>query len=150
MAHYKITGKEILKQTDGNVDLVVLGIGTAGTGIGVSKCLKDYNSRIQIVGVIPEIGARIQGLRNSEEIKNARFFQKDAFDEIIKISEKEINKTFEVTRKLASKEGILVGMSSGVAMYVALQKARELKKGKTIVVILPDTGERYLSTELFE
>ncbi len=149
LAHCKITGKEILKQTEGNVDMVVLGIGTAGTGIGVSKCLKEYNSKIQIIGVMPEVGAKIQGLRNSEEVKNARFFQKDAFDEIIKISNKEVSETFAVARELASKEGILAGMSSGAAMFVALQKAKELKKGKTIVVILPDTGERYLSTELF-
>ncbi len=150
LAHCEITGKEILKQTDGNVDLVVLGIGTAGTGMGVSKCLKKYNSKIQIVGVMPEVGTKIQGLRNSEEVKNARFFQEDAFDEIVEISNGEIAGTFAVARELAGKEGILAGMSSGAAMYVTLQKAKELKKGKTIVVILPDTGERYLSTELFE
>ena len=149
LAHCKITGREILKQTNGNVDLVVLGIGTAGTGAGVSKCLKEYNPKIKIVGVMPEIGVKIQGLRNSKEVQNARFFQSNAFDEIIKISNEEIKKTFAVARRLASEEGILAGMSSGTAMYVALQKARELKKGKTIVAILPDTGERYLSTELF-
>ena len=149
LAHCKITGKEILKQTNGDVNLVVLGIGTAGTGVGVSKCLKEYNPKIQIVGVMPEVGTKIQGLRNSKEVQNARFFQKDAFDEIIEISNGEIVETFAVARELASKEGILAGMSSGAAMYVALQKARELKKGKTIVAILPDTGERYLSTELF-
>ena len=150
LAHYKITGKEIMKQTNGNVDMVVLGIGTAGTGIGVSKCLKEYNSEIKIVGVMPEIGARIQGLRNSKELKNANFFRNSAFDEIIEISKEEVLKTFSVTRDLAEKEGILAGMSSGATMYIALGKARELKKGKTIVVILPDNGERYLSTELFE
>ena len=150
LAHYKITGKEIIKQTNGNVDMVVLGIGTAGTGVGVSKCLKEYNSKIKVVGVMPEIGARIQGLRNSEELKNANFFRNGAFDEIIKISKEDVLKTFSVARKLAEKEGILAGMSSGAAMYIALQKAKELKKGKTIVAILPDNGERYLSTELFE
>jgi len=149
LAHCKITGKEILEQTSGNVNMVVLGIGTAGTGMGVSKCLKGYDSRIQIVGVMPEIGVKIQGLRNSKELKNANFFQKDAFDEIIEISNEEVSETFTIARELAGKEGILAGMSSGAAMYIALQKAKELKKGKTIVVILPDTGERYLSTELF-
>lgn len=149
LAHCKITGKEILEQTNGNIDMVVLGVGTAGTGVGVSECLKEYNSEIKIVGVMPEIGVKIQGLRNSQEVKNARFFQKDAFDEIVEISNREIPRTFAVARELASKEGILAGMSSGAAMYVALRKAKELKKGKTIVVILPDTGERYLSTELF-
>ena len=150
LAHYKITGKEIMKQTNGNVDMVVLGIGTAGTGIGVSKCLKEYNSEIKIVGVMPEIGARIQGLRNSKELKNANFFRNSAFDEIIEISKEEVSKTFSIARDLAKKEGILAGMSSGATMYIALQKARKLKKDKTIVAILPDNGERYLSTELFE
>ncbi|MCK4591964.1 PLP-dependent cysteine synthase family protein [Candidatus Parcubacteria bacterium] len=150
MAHYKITGKEILKQTKSKVDMVVIGIGTAGTGVGVSKCLKEYNSKIKVIGVMPEIGARIQGLRNSEELKQTDLFQNNAFDEIIKISKEEVPETFTVSKMLAQKEGILAGMSSGAAMYIALQKARELKKGKTIVVILPDNGERYLSTDLFE
>ena len=150
MAHYKITGKEILEQTKGKVDIVVVGIGTAGTGVGVSKCLKEYNSKIKVVGIMPEIGARIQGLRNSEELKQTDLFQNNAFDEIIEISKEETPKTFSVTRKLARKEGILAGMSSGAVMYIAIQKAREFKKGKTIVAILPDNGERYLSTRLFE
>ena len=150
MAHYKITGKEILEQTKGKVDIVVMGIGTAGTGVGVSKCLKEYNSKIKVVGVMPEIGARIQGLRNSEELKQTDLFQNNAFDEIIEISKEEVPKTFSVARKLAQEEGILAGMSSGAVMYIAIQKARELKKGKTIVAILPDNGERYLSTCLFE
>ncbi|MEA2097662.1 MAG: PLP-dependent cysteine synthase family protein [Patescibacteria group bacterium] len=149
LAHYEITGKEIIKQTDGNVDMVVLGIGTAGTGVGVSKCLKEYNPSIKIIGVMSKIGACIQGLRNSKELKNANFFKDSAFDEIIEISKEEIPKTFSIARKLAEKEGILAGMSSGATMYIALQKAKELKKGKTIIVILPDNGERYLSTELF-
>ncbi|MCK4525223.1 MAG: PLP-dependent cysteine synthase family protein, partial [Candidatus Andersenbacteria bacterium] len=138
MAHYKITGKEILEQTRGKVDIVVMGIGTAGTGVGVSKCLKEYNSKIKVVGVMPEIGARIQGLRNSEELKQTDLFQNNAFDEIIEISKEEVPKTFSVARKLAQEEGILAGMSSGAVMYIAIQKARELKKGKTIVAILPD------------
>lgn len=150
MAHYKITGKEILEQTRGKVDIVVMGIGTAGTGVGVSKCLKEYNSKIKVVGVMPEIGARIQGLRNSEELKQTDLFQNNAFDEIIEISKEEVPKTFSVAKKLAQEEGILAGMSSGAVMYIAIQKARELKKGKTIVAILPDNGERYLSTCLFE
>ncbi|MCK5084938.1 MAG: PLP-dependent cysteine synthase family protein [Candidatus Pacebacteria bacterium] len=150
LAHYKITGKEILEQTKGKVDIVVMGIGTAGTGVGVSKCLKEYNSKIKVVGIMPEIGARIQGLRNSEELKQTDLFQNNAFDEIIEISKEEVPETFTVSKMLARKEGILAGMSSGAAMYIALQKAKELKKGKTIVVILPDNGERYLSTDLFE
>ncbi|MCK5123497.1 MAG: PLP-dependent cysteine synthase family protein [Candidatus Pacebacteria bacterium] len=150
LAHYNITGKEILAQTEGKVDLVVLGIGTAGTGVGVSKCLKEYNSEIKIIGVMPEIGAKIQGLRNSEELKQTNLFQNNAFDEIIEIKKEEVSKIFNTSKMLAQKEGILAGMSSGAAMYIALQKARGLGSNKTIVVILPDNGERYLSTELFE
>ncbi len=150
LAHYNITGKEILAQTEGKVDMVVLGIGTAGTGVGVSKCLKEYNAKIKIVGVMPEIGAKIQGLRNSEELKQTDLFQNNAFDEIIEIKKELVPKVFTISKMLAQKEGILAGISSGAAMYIALQKAKELKKGKTIVVILPDNGERYLSTDLFE
>ena len=150
LAHYSITGKEILAQTGGKVDMVVLGIGTAGTGVGVSKCLKEFNSEIKVIGVMPEVGTKIQGLRNPEELKQTNLFQNNAFDKIVKIKKEEVSKTFTISKMLAQKEGILAGMSSGAAMYVALQKARELKKGKTIVVILPDNGERYLSTDLFE
>jgi len=150
LAHYNITGKEILVQTEGKVDMVIIGIGTAGTGVGVSKCLKEYNSKIKIVGVMPEIGAKIQGLRNSQELKQTSLFQSGAFDEIIEIKKESVPETFDVSKMLARKEGILAGMSSGAAVFVALQKAKKLGKDKTIVVIMPDSGERYLSTELFE
>ena len=150
LAHYNITGKEILSQTKGRVDMVILGIGTAGTGVGVSKCLKEYNSKIKIIGVMPEIGAKIQGLRNLEELKQTSLFQNNAFDEIIKIKKEEVLKVSNISKMLAQKEGILAGISSGAVMYIALQKAKELGKNKTIVVILPDNGERYLSTDLFE
>lgn len=150
ISHYEITGQEILEQTNGKIDMVVLGIGTAGTGVGVSKCLKEYNQEIKVIGVMPEIGARLQGLRNKKELKQTSLFQRNAFDEIIEISKKEVLEVFKVSRMLAQKEGILAGISSGAAMYIALRKAKELKNGKTIVVILPDNGERYLSTGLFE
>ena len=150
LAHYKITGKEIIKQTKGKLDMVVLGIGTAGSGVGVSKCLKKYNSKIKIIGVIPEIGARIQGLRNSKELKQTKLFQGNSFDEIVEIKKNQVAGAFTVSKMLAQKEGILAGMSSGAALYIALKKATELKRNKTIVVILPDNGERYLSTDLFE
>ena len=150
LAHYNITGKEILSQTGGEVDMVILGIGTAGTGVGVSKCLKEYNPKIKVIGVMPEIGAKIQGLRNSEELKQTKLFQNKAFDEIIKIKKEEVSKLSNTSKMLSQKEGILAGISSGATMFVALQKAKKLGKNKTIVVILPDNGERYLSTDLFE
>lgn len=150
LAHYETTGKEIIEQTKGKVDIVVLGVGTAGTGVGVSRRLKEYSSNIKIVGVMPELGVSIQGLRNPKELNPTQLFEEKAFDEIIEISKDAVSATYEITRKLAREEGILVGMSSGAAMYIALNKAKEAGKGKTIVVILPDTGERYLSTPLFE
>lgn len=149
-AHYETTANEIIEETKGEIDMVVLGLGTAGTGIGVSKRLKEINPKIKIVGVLPELGSAIQGLRHPRELNPTQLFDKKYFDEIIEIKKDLIPETFAVARSLAKKEGILSGMSSGAAMYISLQKAKILGKGKTIVTILPDTGERYLSTILFE
>ncbi|MDF1498558.1 MAG: PLP-dependent cysteine synthase family protein [Patescibacteria group bacterium] len=149
-AHYQTTGQEILKQTAGNVDVVIVGIGTAGTGVGISRRLKEYNSNIQIIAVLPELGVPIQGLRNPRELNPTHLLDKKAFDEIVEIPKELVSKTYLVARNLAHEEGILSGMSSGAVMYIALKKAKELGKNKTIVAILPDTGERYLSTNLFE
>lgn len=149
LAHYQTTGKEILEQTKGKLDVVVVGIGTAGTGVGVSMRLKEYNPKIKIIGVMPELGLAIQGLRNPKEPYPTKLFKKEAFDEIIEIKKEEIPKVFETAREMARKEGLLVGMSSGAIMLVALKKAKELAKDKIIVAILPDSGEKYLSTELF-
>ncbi len=149
LAHYETTGKEIIEQTEGKVDMVVVGIGTAGTGVGISKRLKEYNRKIRIVGVMPKLGTAIQGLRNPKEPYPTQLFQRKAFDKIAEISEELVSDVFETSRELARKEGILAGMSSGAVMYIAIKKAKELGSGKTIVAILPDTGERYLSTSLF-
>lgn len=149
-AHYETTAKEILDQTNGKLDMVVLGLGTAGTGMGISKRLKENNPGIKIMGVLPELGSAIQGLRHPKELNPTKLFDKKYFDEIIEIKKELIPEAFAVSRNLAKKEGILAGMSSGAAMYVALKKAKELGAGKIIIVILPDTGERYLSTNLFE
>ncbi|MFZ2970584.1 MAG: PLP-dependent cysteine synthase family protein [Minisyncoccia bacterium] len=149
-AHYKTTANEIIKETRGEIDMVVLGLGTAGTGIGVSKRLKEVDPGIKIVGVLPELGSAIQGLRHPKELNPTQLFDEKYFDEIIEIKKELIPETFAVARNLAKYEGILAGMSSGAAMYISLQKAKILGKGKIIVTILPDTGERYLSTSLFE
>lgn len=149
-AHYETTGEEIWEQTKGKLDMVVVSIGTAGTGVGVSKRLKEYSPNIKIIAVMPALGAPIQGLRNPKELNPTQFYEENAFDEVIEISKEIVPATHLVGRELAKKEGILAGMSSAAAMYIALEKAKELGKGKNIVVILPDTGERYLSTVLFE
>ena len=149
-AHYNTTANEILDQTHGKVDMVIIGIGTAGTGVGISKKLKGYNPNIQIIGVMPELGASIQGLRNSNEPYPTQLYDKKYFDEIIEIKKDEVQQTFEIARELARKEGLLIGMSSGAAMYIARKKAIELGAGKKIVAIFPDNGCKYLSTPLYE
>jgi len=150
LAHYQTTGKEILEQTKGKVDMIVVGIGTAGTGVGVSLRVKEYSPKIKMVGVTPKLGVSIQGLRNPGEKYPTRLFRRESFDEIVEISKEEIPKTFEIAREMARKEGLLIGMSAAAIMYVALLKARELGKGKIIVAVLPDNGLKYLSTNLFE
>jgi cysteine synthase len=150
MAHYQTTGKEILEQTNGKVDMVVVGVGTAGTGVGTSMRVKEFNPNIKIVGVTPKIGASIQGLRNPKENNPTQLFRKEHFDEVIEISNEEIEKTFEIARSMAREEGLLIGMSSAAVMYVALRKAKEIGKDKVIVAILPDNGDKYLSTKLFD
>jgi len=150
LAHYQTTGKEILEQTNGKVDMVIVGIGTAGTGVGISMRVKEANPNIKVVGVLPKLGVRIEGLRNPSEPYSTQLFKKESFDEIVEISEEEKKESFKIVREIAKKEGLLIGMSSSVIMYVALRKAKELGKGKTIVAVLPDGGERYLSGDLFE
>ena len=150
LAHYQTTGKEILEQTSGKVDLIVVGVGTAGTGVGTSMRVKEYNPNIKIVGVMPELGVSIQGMRNPKEAYPTQLYRKESFDEIIEITSEEVHEAFEVARKTAKEEGLLVGMSSGAILYVALKKAKVLGRGKTMVAVLPDSGEKYLSTCLFQ
>ncbi|HDH99134.1 MAG TPA: PLP-dependent cysteine synthase family protein [bacterium] len=149
LAHYQTTGKEILEQTKGRLDAVIVGIGTSGTGVGISKRMKEYNQAIKIIGVTPKKGVSIQGLRNPNEPYPTQLFKKEAFDEIIEIDKEDVPKTFKVARRMAREEGLLIGMSSGAIMWVALRKAKELGKGKAIVAILPDNGLKYLTTPLF-
>jgi len=145
MAHYLGTGEEIWQQTEGAVTMVVTTLGTTGTAMGISKRLKEYNPDIKIIGVEPFLQHKIQGLKNMKESYRPGIFDKNRLDEKINILDED---AFEMARNLAREEGILAGMSSGAAMHVAIQKAREMENG-LIVVILPDGGERYLSTELF-
>jgi len=150
MAHYQTTGPEIIRQTNGNVDLVVIGVGTAGTGVGTSLKLKQFNEAIQIVGVIPELGYAIQGLRNPAEPYPTELYDRSKYDEIVEIPSKENPNIFETARRTAEEEGLLVGVSAASILYVALKKAKELGLGKTVVAILPDSGMKYLSTTLYE
>ncbi|HDM74860.1 MAG TPA: cysteine synthase A [Deltaproteobacteria bacterium] len=145
LAHYETTGKEIYEDTDGQVDVVVVTLGTTGTSMGVARILKELNPNIRVIGVEPYMGHKIQGLKNMKESYRPGLFDKSALDEIIFIDDDD---AFETARQLARKEGIFVGMSSGAAMYVALQVAKNMDRG-VVVALLPDGGERYLSTNLF-
>jgi cysteine synthase B len=145
LAHYETTGKEILEQTQGRITHFVAGMGTTGTLMGVGKRLKEFNKDIKIIGVEPILHHRIQGLKNLSGSIIPKIFDPKMLDEHYFINDEE---AFDTTRMLAVKEGIFAGMSSGAAMHIALRKSSELKEG-LIVVILPDRGDRYLSTALF-
>jgi cysteine synthase len=149
LAHYQTTGKEILEQTHGNLDMIVIGVGTAGTGVGTSLRIRETKPNVKIVGVTPKLGLAIQGLRNPGEPFPTQLFRRESFDEVIEITEQEKQASFQTAQEVAKKEGLLIGMSAGSIMYVALKKAKEIGKGKTIVAVLPDSGERYWSTPLY-
>jgi len=146
LSHYETTGPEIFSQTDGSIDIFVAGMGTTGTLMGVSRYLKERKPGIKIIGVEPRIGHKIQGLKNMEESIIPGIYNPRALDERIRIDDEE---AFEMARLLARKEGIFVGMSSGAAVAGAKKIARDAGKGTTVVALLPDGGERYLSTTLF-
>jgi len=144
-AHYETTGREIIQQTGGDIDVFVAGMGTTGTLMGAGRRLKEFNSRIHIVGVEPFLGHRVQGLKNMKESIVPKIFDSSFPDEKINVCDDD---AFDTTRKLALQEGIFAGMSSGAAVAGALRIAERMGKGR-IVVILPDRGDRYLSTALF-
>lgn len=145
MSHYRYTAAEILEQTGGNLDMIVASMGTTGTLMGLARRFKEEKPEVRIVGVEPYMGHKIQGLKNMKESYKPGIFEKHRADRIINVEDDE---AFRTTRLLAQKEGIFAGMSSGAAVAVALRLAAEMEKGR-IVVILPDGGERYLSTSLF-
>jgi cysteine synthase B len=145
LAHYETTGPEIYQQTDGDIDVFVAGMGTTGTLMGVGKYLKEMNPAIRVVGVEPRIGHKIQGLKNMEEAIVPPLYQPAQLDEKITVEDED---AFETARVLAVREGLFVGMSGGAAVSCALKLAESMDYG-TIVTILPDRGDRYLSTTLF-
>ena len=145
IAHYKTTGDEIWKQTGGDVDCFVSALGTSGTIMGVGKALKEHNPNIKVVSAHPVKGHYIQGLKNMEEAIVPAIYDPSLIDTTIMV---ETEDAYEMTRQIVKREGIFVGMSSGAAMYAAIEMAKRMDSG-VIVTILPDRGEKYLSTDLF-
>ncbi len=145
LAHYETTAVEIIEQTKGAITHFVAGMGTSGTLMGAGRRFKEFNKEIKVIGVEPILHHRIQGLKNMTESIVPGIFNPNNLDERYIVNDEE---AFDTTRMLAIKEGIFAGMSSGAAMYIAQKKSSEIKDG-VIVVLLPDRGDRYLSTSLF-
>ena len=154
-AHYETTGPEIYRDTDGNVDILVAGVGTGGTLSGVGKYLKERNPSLRVVAVEPKDSPLLsEGKVGTHELQGlgAGFFpytlDPEVYDEVIAVSTEQ---ALSAANRLAKVEGVLAGISSGAALYAAeILAKKEKNKGKRIVAILPDGGDRYLSTKLFE
>lgn len=153
-AHRETTGPEIWKALDGNVDVLVAGVGTGGTITGTGEYLKSQNSDVQVIAVEPDKSPLLSGGKaggHGLQGIGANFIpeilNRDIYDKVVRVTEEQ---AYEAARNLAKTEGILVGISSGAALFAASQEAKRPENaGKQIVVILPDTGDRYLSTPLF-
>lgn len=153
--HYELTAKEIFDDTQGSVDIIIAGVGSGGTISGIAKKLKEYNPSIKAIAIEPKSSPLIsEGISGPHKIQGigANFIPKNydstVVDEILTVGDKE---AIETAKKLAIKEGIFCGISSGAALFAAIETAKkEENKGKTIVAILPDTGLRYLSSPMFE
>jgi cysteine synthase B len=145
VAHYRTTGEEIWRQTKGKIDYFVSSLGTSGTIMGVGKILREHSPDVKVVSAHPVKGHYIQGLKNMEEAIVPAIYDPSLIDITIMV---ETEVAFEMTRQIIKNEGIFVGMSSGAALYAAIEVAKKIKSG-TIVVVFPDRGEKYLSTKLF-
>ena len=144
--HYKTTGPEIWRDTNGEVTHFVSAMGTTGTIMGVSRYLKEQNPNVQIIGAQPADGAKIPGIRKWPEEYLPKIFDRNRVDRIVEVSEEEAK---EMTKRLAREEGVFAGMSSGGSVATALKIIPELSEG-TVVCIICDRGDKYLSTDLFD
>ncbi|MFW5908242.1 MAG: cysteine--tRNA ligase [Desulfosalsimonas sp.] len=144
-AHYNGTAQEIIAQTGGKISKFIATMGTTGTVMGCARRFKEYDGKIENIGVEPYLGHKLQGLKNLKEAYRPEIFEKKWLDTKINIDDED---AFEMTRRLGREEGLFVGMSSGAAMVIAAREAEKMSEG-AIVVIFPDSGERYLSTPLF-
>ncbi len=146
LAHYSTTAEEIWEQTEGKITHFVSSLGTSGTIMGIGKKLKEKNPAIKIIEAHPVKGHYIQGLKNMEEAIVPEIYDKSKISQSILIESEE---AFEMTRRIVKEEGIFVGMSSGAAMIAALKVMEQIDEG-LVVVIFPDRGEKYISTNLFK
>jgi len=145
LAHYETTGPEILQQSGGEIDYLVAGMGTSGTLMGLSRFFADHVPQVKVVGIEPTLGHKVQGLKNMQEAIVPEIYDETKLHQKMVIEDEE---AYETARQLAVKLGIFVGMSSGAAAAGAIRVANQIASG-TIVTILPDRGDRYLSTNLF-
>lgn len=144
-AHRETTGPEIFSQTAGDIDCFVAGMGTGGTLMGVAGYLRETKPSVKVVGVEPTLGHKIQGLKNMKEAIVPSIYREENLDGKLVVDDES---AFETARRLAVAEGLFVGMSSGAAVAGAIEMAKQITEG-TIVTLLPDRGDRYLSTNLF-
>jgi len=144
-SHYHGIAREIIQEVKG-IDILVSGMGTSGTIMGIAKRFKEESPDTKILGVIPPAGYTIQGIQNPKEDFAGSIYKPGLIDEHLLVQAAD---AFKMVEKVAQAEGLFVGMSSGTALFAALQKAKQMEEG-SIVVILPDRGEKYLSTELFD
>jgi cysteine synthase B len=146
LSHYETTAPEIIRDTKGEVDVFAAGMGTTGTLMGCSRYFREHNPRTKAVGIEPSLNHRIQGLKNMQESMVPAIFEPSLLDRRLVCSDDD---AFDTTRNLAIMEGLFCGMSSGAALWGAMAVAQDLPRGSTVVVLFPDRGDRYLSTEVF-
>lgn len=146
MAHYETTAPEIVRDTHGEVDAFVAGMGTTGTLMGCSRHFREHSPRTKVYGVEPTLGHRIQGLKNMSESIVPSIYDPSLLDGKVVCTDDD---AFSTLRELSLGEGLFCGLSSGAALWGAKQVARSLPRGSTVVVLFADRGERYLSTEAF-
>ena len=145
-AHYETTGPEILAQAGGKISAFVAGMGTGGTLMGVSRFLKEHDPEIKVIGAEPIEGHAIQGLKNMNEAIVPGIYDQNRLDEVLTVEDRP---AYATAQRLALVEGLFVGMSAGAAVWAALRVAADLPSSETVVTLLPDRGDRYLSTNLF-
>lgn len=145
-AHYETTAPEIIRDTRGDVDAFVAGMGTTGTLMGCSRYFRELHPKTKVIGVEPTLNHRIQGLKNMQESIVPPIYEPSLLDKKLVCNDDD---AFETVRDLSLREGLFCGLSSGAAMWGAMEVAKNLPRGSTVVVLFADRGDRYLSTEVF-